>query len=278
MVLVSLANYAGEDGRAWPSQQLIADESGCGLRSVKDHLKWLDENGFLSRRTKKLGQGNGSRTSYQIHLSKLAETQDIGSAEIAGAKFARAKSVVSECSIPPLTNRQEPLVTNSNELVCAQSADTQPEQPKPKRPKKTARRGSRISENWGPTPKDYTFATSKGLSSQEINDEADRFRNYWLAKAGKGSTKLDWEATWRSWITSDFGPVARKLKQQSAAGRGRHSEISDAFDRAANQFEYGSQPGRGGQELHRATAFADGANDRGQAEIFDADGNAVVGF
>lgn len=274
MVLVSLANYAGEDGRAWPSQQLIADESGCGLRSVKDHLKWLDENGFLSRKTKKLGQGNGSRTSYQIHLQKLTETQDIGSAEIAGAKFARAKSVVSECSIPPFTNRQEPSVTHTDVCVGAQSADTQPEQPKRKVAKKTARRASRISDNWAPTPKDYAYATSKGLSPQEINDEADRFRNHWIS-ATKNSTKSDWEATWRTWISKpEFGPVARKQRQAARAGRG--SSMASALDRVADQLEFGAYANAGREELHRTQAHADGFGSGGQAEIIDANGDVLA--
>jgi len=274
MVLVSLANYAGEDGRAWPSQQLIADESGCGLRSVKDHLKWLDENGFLSRTTKKLGQGNGSRTSYQIHLDKLSGTEANRGAEFAGAEFARANSVVPKCSIPPFTNRQEPSVKDTNVSLGAQSADTQPEQPKRKVAKKTARRASRISDNWAPTPKDYAYATSKGLTPQEINDEADRFRNHWIS-ATKNPTKLDWEATWRTWITKpEFGPVARKQRQAARAGRG--SSMASALDRVADQLEFGAYANAGREELHRTQAHADGFGSGGQAEIIDANGDVLA--
>jgi anti-sigma-K factor RskA len=28
----------------------------------------------------------------------------------------------------------------------------------------------------------------------------EQFRDYWSAKAGSGSTKLDWQATWRNWV------------------------------------------------------------------------------
>jgi hypothetical protein len=35
-----------------------------------------------------------------------------------------------------------------------------------------------------------------------VNLEAEhrKFSDYWRAKAGKDSTKLDWNATWRNWI------------------------------------------------------------------------------
>ena len=236
MVLVCLANYAGGDGRSWPSQRLIADESGCGIRSVKDHIKWLDDNGFISRTTKKLGQGNGSRTNYHISLQRLSEgTKDRG-AEIAGANNARAKSVPCEGSIPPLTNRQEPSISNSNELDLR---DTPPEQPKRKAAPRGAARGSRIPDNWAPSPKDYAYASSKGVTPEEINNEAERFRNHWLSATGRSATKRDWSATWRNWIIGDYGIVERKRKaaDRAASNGNRNGGKLSAFERFDQRME-----------------------------------------
>ena len=236
MVLVCLAIYAGEDGRSWPSQKLIADESGCGIRSVKDHIKWLDDNGFISRTTKKLGQGNGSRTNYHISLQRLSEgTKDRG-AEIAGANNARAKSVPCEGSIPPLTNRQEPSISNSNELDLR---DTPPEQPKRKAAPRGAARGSRIPDNWAPSPKDYAYASSKGVTPEEINNEAERFRNHWLSATGRSATKRDWSATWRNWIIGDYGIVERKRKaaDRAASNGNRNGGKLSAFERFDQRME-----------------------------------------
>jgi len=125
MVLVCLANYAGEKGEAWPSQQRISDESGCGLRSVKEHLKWLSDNGFLKRTTKSLGQGKGSRTTYEISLKKLSSNgaksapANNARAKCAGAKGARANPALYECGIPPLTNRHRTIDNNSDELLSS---------------------------------------------------------------------------------------------------------------------------------------------------------------
>ncbi len=62
------------------------------------------------------------------------------------------------------------------------------------------RRGTRLAEDWKPLAGDVAFATGKGCSAGRIEREAEAFRNYWLAKAGAGGTKLDWSATWRNWI------------------------------------------------------------------------------
>lgn len=116
MVLVVLANYASEHGHSWPSQKTIGEESGSAERSVRDHLKWLEENQFITRVTERLGHGKGSRTTYQISLRKLRETASNRPAKSAPAKPAAtlrpAESVTYSGGIPPITNRHEPSVSS----------------------------------------------------------------------------------------------------------------------------------------------------------------------
>lgn len=42
-----------------------------------------------------------------------------------------------------------------------------------------------------------------------VHVEADKFRDYWVAKTGKDATKHDWLATWRNWCRN---AVARTYK------------------------------------------------------------------
>lgn len=226
MVLVVLANYAGEDGRSWPSQQLIADEAGCGIRSLKDHLKYLEAAEFITRHTRNLGQGKGSRTSYQIHLRRLAEIRGNAGEDFACADFARANNVSCEGSIPHLTNRHEPSVTIEGKPSIVA---TSPEQAVQKGSAKVrgSARGSRIAPDWVPSLKDYAFAHQAGLSREEINREADRFRDYWIAASGRNAVKLDWSATWRNWIRSDY------RKPKASQHRGGAEQTLSAFDRVA---------------------------------------------
>jgi hypothetical protein len=251
MVLVCLANYAGEDGRSWPSQKLIADESGCGIRSVKDHIKWLDDNGFISRTTKKLGQGNGSRTNYRISLQRLSEgTKDRG-AEFAGANNARAKSVPCEGSIPPLTNRQEPSISNSNELDLR---DTPPEQPKRKAAPRGAARKCQIPTSWAPDPTSYAYGSKRGLTPEEMNHEADQFRNDAVAKQKRF---IDWHAAFRTWLGN-----SAKWKAERAA-------------RSNNRPNTAGQPRRGGLV---AAGLRDISESRGYGEPVSEERGLGAGY
>lgn len=60
--------------------------------------------------------------------------------------------------------------------------------------------GSRLDAEWR-LPKPWgDWAVSEGMAESAVRREADRFRDYWIGKAGKDGVKLDWEATWRNWI------------------------------------------------------------------------------
>ena len=62
------------------------------------------------------------------------------------------------------------------------------------------KRGTRLSSDWVPDQTQTNEAFQMGLTMQEIDNEAAKFRDYWIAKSGKDATKLDWSATWRNWI------------------------------------------------------------------------------
>lgn len=79
----------------------------------------------------------------------------------------------------PLTNNQEPLV------------DAAP---------KVAPKAKRLSPEWGlPKPWGEWTVDELGWTEGQVRSEADKFKDFWIAKAGKDGTKLDWSATWRNW-------------------------------------------------------------------------------
>jgi DNA-binding HxlR family transcriptional regulator len=111
LVLVTLANRTDEHFRCWPSQERLAGECGISVRALSDHLKALEEDGFITRDTQHLGQGNGSRTVYTLRLEALT----FAPAEIAPAEIAHANSVVCTGSRPRVTNHQEPSTSSSSD-------------------------------------------------------------------------------------------------------------------------------------------------------------------
>lgn len=67
-------------------------------------------------------------------------------------------------------------------------------------PKKS--RGTRLPGDWFLPVEWGEWALSEGLGREAIRSEADKFKDYWNARAGPNGVKLDWQATWRNWIRS----------------------------------------------------------------------------
>jgi hypothetical protein len=230
LVLVTLANRTDHKGECWPTQELISAECGIEVRTIADHLKALEKDGFIVRDTQHLGRGKGSRTIYRLHLGALKNAP----AKIARANNAPAKN--DECSggTPHVTNLQEPTYPIANAIGERASAPPIPaEQPKRSAQPKSTARGSRIPSNWTPTPKDYAFASSEGLDREEINREADKFRDYWTATTGRSASKLDWEGTWRNWIRRVSDDRRKRAAGRTAYQRGGAEQTLSAFDRVA---------------------------------------------
>ena len=110
LVLIALANRTDQYGKCWPSQDLVAGECGISTRSLSEHLKGLEDDGFIVRDTQHLGQGRGSRTTYTLVLVSLKVAPE----EIAPAKFAPEENVVCTGSTPRVTNLQEPTLDDDD--------------------------------------------------------------------------------------------------------------------------------------------------------------------
>lgn len=66
---------------------------------------------------------------------------------------------------------------------------------------KIKKKANRITDNWVlPTEWGRWAMNDEGLSYDEVIRQEDKFRDFWLAKAGKDACKQDWQATWRNWI------------------------------------------------------------------------------
>jgi hypothetical protein len=91
-----------------------------------------------------------------------------------------------------------------------------------------AKKATRLAADWRPTPEERAFARSQGLSDQDLDREADRFRDFWLGKPGKDGTKADWPATWRNWIRR-----ACEMRGISPAANGKDATEDDWRKRLA---------------------------------------------
>ena len=83
------------------------------------------------------------------------------------------------------------------------------------------KKGSRLSSEWQ-IPDDWiAWATQQGIASQAARFEADKFRDFWIAKPGQGGVKSDWQATWRNWIRNVISRDPKIAQQQQQSKRPR---------------------------------------------------------
>ena len=71
----------------------------------------------------------------------------------------------------------------------------------PKAPSPVAKKGTRLPADWEPSARNEQDALALGLPLLAQAIEARKFRDYWLGKSGRDATKVDWDATWRLWVT-----------------------------------------------------------------------------
>lgn len=109
------------------------------------------------------------------------------------------------------------------------------------RASKSESRGSRLSPDWYPNEREIEFGLQRGLSKECTAVEAEKFRNYWTAKAGAGAIKRDWSATWRNWIIS----AVERVNVPSFHTRPRRSQseaVLAGMGRLARRFDAGRVP------------------------------------
>lgn len=124
------------------------------------------------------------------------------------AKKSNNNEVLEACDVT---------VTSRDGVVTPQETDTETEtdntsslrsEVKARAPAKT--RGSRLPDDFNP---DLEFAMSEGLTAFQAEREAAQFRDYWMQQAGQKGVKLDWPATWRTWVRNTI----KRMPSQNTA-------------------------------------------------------------
>lgn len=124
--------------------------------------------------------------------------------------------------------------------------DTEKKYDKPKRA--TA---SRLPSDFHPPPEWFDDAKRLGLSEKEAQNEADRFRDFWIAKAGRDAKKLDWRATWRNWCRNSRGQYSKPPGPNGRAGggNGRPADPVEIRNRLHRQIDEAENVSAGGRIL-----------------------------
>ena len=111
---------------------------------------------------------------------------------------------------------------NANNAVTPVTAVTEPEQkkgppdplkentpPKEKTPKGVQKKGSRLPDDWQPSPADRDYGAKLGFSNSEMDGMAEDLRLWASAAAGPAAVKRDWGSAFKGWMRRE----ARKRPQ-----------------------------------------------------------------
>jgi hypothetical protein len=89
-------------------------------------------------------------------------------------------------------------------------------------------RGSRLTQDWKPSENDTNEAFRIGLTMEQIDHEANKFRDYWIGLSGSKGVKLDWSATWRNWCRSAKDRIRTPMRVISSGNQSQSGSRVDA--------------------------------------------------
>lgn len=179
-------NYLMSNTEGWEtSGDRVAKIIGMSPGAVLSALNDLEELGYLVR--KRVHGDGGKFNGMEYHL--YAESSTIHQKTMNG-ETTDGQTTNGETTDGKLGDirRQSFKKTNTQEDQCKGEGSG----PGPKQ-------GSRLPENWSPPQRVWDSMAEK-FPDIDIEDEHESFKEYWLSKAGKDATKLDWSLTWQSWM------------------------------------------------------------------------------
>ena len=215
-VLVKLADNANDQGECHPSIDYICKHTQLTKPTVRKSIKLLEESGLVEIERRKSG---GVNLSNVYHLTGGQATFPLGKSVDQGVgkpldQGGQIESTGVGKPLSPNLKKEEPSLNQEREDAAVAAAPaSQPEVTK------NGTRGTRLPADWKPSAADADFARQRGVN---VANTAEQFRDYWIAVAGAKGVKLDWPATWRTWV---------RRQPEFSRGHGRSdSPLASALD------------------------------------------------
>lgn len=191
-VLIALCNYADENGLCYPSINKIKEITENGERAIRNALEHLEAEGFIKRGDRRRRKdGTLSVYEYQMLSSGTrCHRQEMPVAGDAASPVARGAAHNQSLS-KPITLKNNP-------------TDYKKPPSKNESEKKKPKRATRIPEDWFVSVELGEWAMANGLARLEVVPTQEQFVDHWQAASGKGSTALDWDAKFRTWVRNEI--------------------------------------------------------------------------
>jgi hypothetical protein len=235
LVLIKLADNANDEGECWPSHQHIADHCEVSSRSVRTHIKALEEANFLTI-INRVKDNKKQSNIYKLHFEKAVVSTAADSAltkiSTAGDSVGTAGDSVGTAgdSVPSTEGAayrtchsfepvNEPNNNNSAHPVLA----------KAKQADQTGFRKYQSTDvfepmtiTWQPSSVTFSHIASLGIPPEFIEQQIKNFCVYWIAenRAPKSNT---WDSAFlgnvqRNWVRFQNQAAQNKSQQPIQSG------------------------------------------------------------
>jgi hypothetical protein len=196
-----------------PTDTQLAALVGCPSDQITPLVGELEAAGVFSR-----------TRSGVIYSRKMTRMQKKAATARNNGRKGGNPSLGKSTDILPLDNPED------NPKDKPQNQKLEPEEGKKEEAKASSQknRGSRLRKDWV-LPKAWgEWAIGEGWSESHIRAEADKFRDYWVGKAGRDGTKMDWEATFRNWMRNSKSANSQQKEKSNGWNDTWRGIISDA--------------------------------------------------
>jgi hypothetical protein len=241
-VLFHLCDHHNDEKRpemaCYPSQGTLRAKTGLSNGALNNALNQMEQDGLLRRKRSAIPGESTPRTYYILGCdfdliqeqtpengvspnSSLLETAQKLTPVSEGANSSFEGGKLQPTGEEPVRTGKEsekppfiPPANSQSQLTLPTSGETgEPPEEKPPAPKQ--KRATSISEDWAPSEKNIQDAHARNFTDEEISHEADRFRDYHLAK---GTTFKNWDAGWRTWLGNARKFASRRMAQSPRSG------------------------------------------------------------
>jgi hypothetical protein len=261
-VLACMADRANDDGTGvWLSKGRIADEIEASRRAVITAIQEMVSEGILiDNGQRERGSTNDYSLNVPVIMALPSSREGCENLHTPGRQ--RTKQGVQKVT-PPVNPVHTPCEPSSHEpsfnrpLTTEAKASVPANGKSPSESKSTGRvrgiaRAVSLPPNWTPNLTVMAYASKNGLSREEINHEADQFRN---DAAAKGKRFKDWDAAFRTWIGNTVKWRAERAASSAArtkpGGQSRGGGIFAAGVRAVSEARGYGQPVRDEDDRRR---------------------------
>lgn len=246
LMLLAIADFADDDGRAYPAVATLATKCRMTSRNVNLILAELRKSGELE-----VMQNAGPRGTnmYVIRTATLKNSSPLNHSsplkESSSTPEALFPSPLKSASDEPSVNHQEPSVVDCKQSAAskvhdvirdAQQQDSlisehlpQGEGPSTTRaipaPKKAATKSHRLPDGWtlpndlGQWAMEYAHENGCPVTAGEVRRTAEQFADYWHSSDSKTAEKRNWDAAWRFWWRKEVDTKTNALGRISVADR-----------------------------------------------------------